>query len=93
VQAIYRLTLAVSVFVAFPAWAETVDVRYFGVVDLASYECADITRSSFVNRVCYDEAEQHMVVQLRETYYAYWRERDGSFHGCRLLGALLQRER
>ncbi len=52
------------------AHAETVSVKYWGDVDLASYECTD-TVSSFVNRVCYDQASSHVVVLLKATYYAY----------------------
>lgn len=59
-----------SLLVAGPALAETVDVKYWGSADLASYECAD-TVSSFVHRICYDEAAEHVVVLLRNTYYAY----------------------
>jgi len=35
------------------AEAETVDVNYRGPVDLKPFTCQD-TKSSFVNRVCYD---------------------------------------
>lgn len=47
------------------ASAETIDVKYYGKLDLAPLACTDITRSSFVNRTCY------MVVQLKSTYYPY----------------------
>lgn len=55
---------------ASPLAAETVDVKYWGSADLQSYQCAD-TESSFVHRICYDGQEQHLVVLLRNTYYAY----------------------
>lgn len=51
--------------------AETVDVKYRGAVDLAPFNCQDITRSSFINRVCYDAKQQYMLIQLRSTYYHY----------------------
>ena len=51
--------------------ADTVIVKYRGPVDLAPFECHDITRSSFVNRVCYHEANAYMVIKLRNTYYHY----------------------
>jgi hypothetical protein len=51
--------------------AETIDVKYYGSLDLKPFACADITRSSFINRACYDTAEQFMVVQLNGTYYPY----------------------
>jgi hypothetical protein len=33
--------------------SETVDVKYRGPVDLKTFECRDINRSSFFQRVCY----------------------------------------
>jgi hypothetical protein len=54
------------------AAAETIDVKYWGPVDLRSYECTDTT-SSFVHRICYDESKAHVVVLLRNTYYPYCR--------------------
>jgi KTSC domain len=51
--------------------AETIDVKYYGRLDLAPFVCTDVTRSSFINRACYDKAQQFMVVQLRSVYYSY----------------------
>ncbi|BEV43956.1 KTSC domain-containing protein [Afipia carboxidovorans] len=51
--------------------AETVEVKYRGPVDLKPFICQDITRSSFVNRVCYDKPNRYMLIQLRATYYHY----------------------
>jgi hypothetical protein len=53
------------------ATAETIDVKYYGQLDLASFTCTDIARSSFINRACYDKAQRFMVVQLRSIYYPY----------------------
>jgi len=54
-------------------WAagETIDVKYYGKLDLAPFACTDVSRSSFINRACYDKSEQFMVVQLRSVYYPY----------------------
>lgn len=52
------------------AEAETVDVKYRGPVDLKPFTCQD-TKSSFVNRVCYDASNQYMIILLKETYYHY----------------------
>jgi hypothetical protein len=52
-------------------WAETVDVKYRGLVDLRTFACSDITRSSFIERVCYDKAQSYMLINLRGTYYHY----------------------
>lgn len=53
------------------AAAEDVLVKYRGSVPLDSFACEDITRSSFVERVCYDEADQYMIVRLEGAYYHY----------------------
>lgn len=65
------LTFIVTLAVASAAKAETVDVKYRGPVDLKSFACHDITRSSFIHRVCYDKANQYLLIQLRSTYYHY----------------------
>ena len=53
------------------AAAETVDVKYRGPVDLSPFKCEEITRSSFIRRVCYDATNQYMIIKLRRTYYHY----------------------
>jgi hypothetical protein len=58
-------------FWATAAQAETVDVKYHGSVDLKPFTCLDVNRSSFVERVCYDKANQYMVIRLKGTYYHY----------------------
>jgi hypothetical protein len=35
--------------------------------------CEDVTRSSFVNRICYDSRASYLVLQLRDRYYHYCR--------------------
>jgi hypothetical protein len=68
-----RLPVAfLAVAMASAASAETVEVKYFGEVDLTSYECQD-TVSSFVHRICFDDVAAHLVVRLNGTYYAYCR--------------------
>ena len=51
--------------------AETADVKYRGLVDLSHLSCDAISRSSFINRVCYDQANAYMIVLLKQTYYHY----------------------
>ena len=53
-----------------PVLAETVDVKYRGPVDLKQFVCTD-TKSSFVNRVCYDKKETYMLILLNRTWYHY----------------------
>jgi hypothetical protein len=51
--------------------AETVDVEHRGAVDLKPFICQDVTRSSLVNRVCYDTANRTMIVQVKTAYSQY----------------------
>ena len=50
---------------------ETVDVRDRGTVDLATFECRDINRSTLIQRVCYDRAERTMIVGIKGRYDQY----------------------
>ncbi|MFT4115932.1 KTSC domain-containing protein [Bradyrhizobium sp.] len=54
-----------------PSYGETVDVKYRGPVDLKTFACNDISRSSFITRICYDRAKQYMIIRLNTTYYHY----------------------
>ena len=51
--------------------AETVEVKYSGPIDLKSFACSNVTRSSFIQRVCYDKSQSYMLINLRGTYYHY----------------------
>jgi hypothetical protein len=55
------------------SWAdtETINVERRGAVDLKPFACQDVTRSSLINRVCYDAANQTMIVQLNSVYSQY----------------------
>jgi KTSC domain-containing protein len=51
--------------------AEIVDVRDRGAVDLATFNCQDITRSSVISRVCYDAQSRRMLVQRHAVFQQY----------------------
>lgn len=51
--------------------AETIAVKYYGGLELSPFQCADISRSSFIKRVCFDEKKSFMVIRLKDTYYPY----------------------
>jgi|ERR1035437_10684312 hypothetical protein len=53
------------------ARAESVYVKYRGEVDLSSFNCTYITRSSFIRRVCYDRRNEYMLISLNGTFYHY----------------------
>jgi hypothetical protein len=69
----FRFAIFIIAFLAGAtrAAAETIDVKYYGKLDLAPFACTDVSRSSFINRACYDKSQQFMVVQLRSVYYPY----------------------
>jgi len=67
----FLLVPALTLLGSASAQSETIDVRYYGKLDLGSFACTDIDRSSFINRACYDKAKRFMVVQLRSVYYPY----------------------
>ncbi|WP_315724843.1 MULTISPECIES: KTSC domain-containing protein [unclassified Bradyrhizobium] len=69
----YRVAVVIAASLAGASWAmaEVIDVKYYGKLDLAPFSCTEVTRSSLVNRACYDKSQQFMVVQLRSVYYAY----------------------
>jgi len=51
--------------------SEAVDVRDRGLVDLRTFECRDINRSSLIQRVCYDRAQSTLIVGIRGVYDQY----------------------
>ena len=67
-----RLAFIIALLFAAP-WeeAESIDVRYLGPVNLKPFICQDITRSSLIERVCYDEANRHMVVRHSAVHDQY----------------------
>jgi hypothetical protein len=68
-----------------PRRSGTVDVKYRGSVDLKTFECRDINRSSFIQRVCFDKAQSSMVISLKGVYYHYCELPAPTFAG--LMGA------
>src|SRR5258706_1203716 len=68
-----RLLFALITSFSNATWAaaETIDVKYYGKLDLAPFACTEVTRSSIINRACYDKANQFLVVQLKTVYYPY----------------------
>ena len=51
-----------------PVVSETIDVGGRNSVDLNGFECRDITRSSILQRVCYDPAQRSLIVAVRGAY-------------------------
>jgi hypothetical protein len=63
--------MIVATLLLSPAGAEEVCVKYHKCLDVDQFKCQTITRSSFINRVCYLEAKRYMIIKLKETYYHY----------------------
>ncbi len=61
-EELMRIAITILVFscLTFNANAESVFVKYRGAVDLATFQCNWISRSSLVNRLCYDEKETYV---------------------------------
>jgi KTSC domain len=72
------------------ARSETVDVKYRGPLDLKTFECRDINRSSFIQRVCYDKAQSYMVINLNGTYYHYCELPVATFAGLMIAASMGQ---
>ena len=78
--------------------AETVIVKYRGLVDLSHFDCQTVTRSSVIKRLCYDPKERYVIVNLTGTYYHYcevpsrtidaWKNAPsmGSFYNAKIKG-------
>lgn len=65
--------------------SETIDVKGRGAVDLSPFECRDINRSSFIQRVCYDQAKRYLIIGIKGVYDQYCELPQPAFDG--LMGA------
>jgi hypothetical protein len=74
-------TSLIAFLLAAPVGSETVDVRVRGVVDLRTFECRDISRSSILQRVCYDTAQRHLIVAIKGVYDQYCDLPETTFDG------------
>lgn len=70
-ETLARAGKIVVILLMTPAGAEEVCVKYHKCLDVDQFKCETITRSSFINRVCYLEDKQYMIIKLKETYYHY----------------------
>jgi hypothetical protein len=62
------LAMLLAQLASAPLVSETIDTGEHGHVDLATFECRDITRSTVLQRVCYDRARQDLVVAVKGDY-------------------------
>jgi hypothetical protein len=70
-MAMVRTVALLLSLLAAPVTSEKVDVGAQGVIDLRTFECRDINRSTIVQRVCYDAAQGNLLVAVKSTYHRY----------------------
>jgi hypothetical protein len=58
-------------FSAASAGARDINVKYQGVVNVDSFECTEIDRSSFIHEICYNAPTEYLLIQLKSTFYHY----------------------
>ncbi|WP_439399653.1 KTSC domain-containing protein [Bradyrhizobium sp. PMVTL-01] len=79
------LVLLLTHLAAAPVVSERVEIGERDRIDLGTFECRDITRSTVLQRVCYDRARQDLVVVAGGAYDRYCRVTAETVD--RLLGA------
>ena len=65
------LALLLAQLAAAPIVSETVETGERRRIDLATFECRDISRSTVLQRVCYDRAHHDLVVATGGSYARY----------------------
>lgn len=81
------LILVIILFSTKAALAETVFVKYKGPTDISKFNC-ELTKSSFIHRICYSEKEKYAVVLLGGTYYHYCRINDSVIKDWKLASSI-----
>ena len=74
------VTFAALMLLAPSALAEEVDVRNRGPLSLDAFECSAV-ESSFIRRVCYDDENWYLLIQLGSTWYHYCNVPDATATG------------
>ena len=65
------LALLLAQLAAAPIVSEMVETGDRRPIDLATFECRDISRSTVLQRVCYDRAQHNLVVATGGSYARY----------------------
>jgi hypothetical protein len=65
------LAILLAQLAAAPIVSETVETGERKLVDLGTFECRDITRSTVLQRVCYDRAREDLIVAMNGAYGRY----------------------
>nr|WP_249811317.1 KTSC domain-containing protein [Bradyrhizobium sp. 149] len=65
------LALLLAQLAAAPIVSETIETGERRPIDLATFECRDISRSTVLQRVCYDRTQQTLIVAVDGVYDRY----------------------
>ncbi|WP_024341284.1 KTSC domain-containing protein [Bradyrhizobium japonicum] len=65
------LVLLLAQLAGTPIVSETIETGEQRIVDLVTFECRDISRSTVLQRVCYDRAQQDLIVASNGAYVRY----------------------
>jgi hypothetical protein len=79
---------------AAPITSERVEVRGRGAVDLLTFECRDVNRSTVVQRVCYETAQRTLLVEVKGAYQQFCNlpaETYAAFMGAPSMGLFFNR--
>lgn len=68
---VIHLAATILVVCAVASQATQLCPKYGVCVPAETFECEEITRSSFITRVCYDHATAYLVIRLKATDYHY----------------------
>jgi len=79
------IVVLLSHLIAAPIVSETVEIGGPGSIDLASFECRDINRSTILQRICHDRAQLELIVAIKGGYDRYCGVAGNTVDG--LLGA------
>lgn len=71
VVVVRALAILLAQLITAPIVSETVETAERRLIDLDSFECRDITRSTVLQRVCYDPAQRHLIVAVNGAYDHY----------------------
>ncbi|WP_407170211.1 KTSC domain-containing protein [Bradyrhizobium sp. ORS 111] len=66
-----RAAALIFSLLAAPIGPETIDIGNGGRVDLSTFDCRDIGRSTIVQRICYDARQRMLLVAVRGSYQHY----------------------
>ncbi len=65
------IAVLLSQLLSAPNVSETVEIGGRETIDLATFECRDINRSTVLQRVCYDRTRSDLIVAIGGNYHRY----------------------